>query len=231
MKIQILQMIEGARKARGLTVVIDVFRAFSLECYLMAKHPSRLCPVGAEQTARDLKMRYPEAVLIGERHGVILPGFEYGNSPSQTEAAELEGKMLIHTTSAGTQGIVNASGATEILTGSLVNAAAIARYIKASDAEEVSLVAMGWEGKEEAPEDVLCARYIKSLLEGTAMDMEKELSMLRETPSGAKFFKSETQDVFPERDYWMCTDVDRFDFVLKVSQLEKDIFEVKRIDI
>ena len=47
MKIQILQMIEGARKARGLTVVIDVFRAFSLECYLMAKHPSRLCPVGA----------------------------------------------------------------------------------------------------------------------------------------------------------------------------------------
>lgn len=130
MKIQILQMIEGARKARGLTVVIDVFRAFSLECYLMAKHPSRLCPVGAEQTARDLKMRYPEAVLIGERHGVILPGFEYGNSPSQTEVAELEGKMLIHTTSAGTQGIVNASGATEILTGSLVNAAAIARYTK-----------------------------------------------------------------------------------------------------
>ena len=90
---------------------------------------------------------------------------------------------------------------------------------------------MGWEGKEEAPEDVLCARYIKSLLEGTSMDMEKELNMLRVTPSGAKFFKSETQDVFPERDYWMCTDVDRFDFVLKVSQLEKDIFEAKRIDI
>ena len=55
--------------------------------------------------------------------------------------------------------------------------------------------------------------------------------MLRETPSGAKFFKPETQDVFPEGDYWMCTDVDQFDFVLKVSQLEKDIFEVKRIDI
>ena len=231
MNIQILEMIEGARQAKGLTVIIDVFRAFSLECYLMAKPPAQLCPVGAKETAYAWKEKHPEAVLIGERHGVILPGFQYGNSPSQTADADLEGKTLIHTTSAGTQGIVNASGATEILTGSLVNAAAIARYIKASDAEEVSLVAMGWEGKEEAPEDVLCARYIKSLLEGTSMDMEKELSMLRETPSGAKFFKSETQDVFPERDYWMCTDVDRFDFVLKVSQLEKDIFEVKRIDI
>ena len=71
--------------------------------------------------------------------------------------------MLIHTTSAGTQGIVNASGATEILTGSLVNAAAIARYIKASDAEEVSLVAMGWEGKRGGTgRCTVCQIYQKS---------------------------------------------------------------------
>ena len=32
MEIQILELIEGARAARGLTVIIDVFRAFTLEC-------------------------------------------------------------------------------------------------------------------------------------------------------------------------------------------------------
>ena len=42
MNIQILEMIEGARQAKGLTVIIDVFRAFSLECYLMAKHPAQV---------------------------------------------------------------------------------------------------------------------------------------------------------------------------------------------
>ena len=31
MKIQILECIEGAKKAKGLIVIIDVFRAFSLE--------------------------------------------------------------------------------------------------------------------------------------------------------------------------------------------------------
>ena len=31
MKIEILECIEGAKKAEGLTVIIDVFRAFSLE--------------------------------------------------------------------------------------------------------------------------------------------------------------------------------------------------------
>ena len=46
MNIQILQLIEGARAARGLTVVIDVFRAFSLEAYLLAAGADRVIPIG-----------------------------------------------------------------------------------------------------------------------------------------------------------------------------------------
>ena len=167
----------------------------------------------------------------GERHGVILPGFQYGNSPSQTADADLEGKTLIHTTSAGTQGIVNAAGAEEIITGSLVNAAAIARYIQKVQPDQVSLVAMGLEGKASAPEDVLCARYIKSLVERTSLDMEAELKTLRHTESGEKFFRPETQEVFPAEDYQLCTDVDRFDFVLQVTRRSEDMFEVHRVDL
>ena len=33
MRVQILELIEGAKKAEGLTVIIDVFRAFTTECY------------------------------------------------------------------------------------------------------------------------------------------------------------------------------------------------------
>ena len=197
----------------------------------MAKNPAHLCPVGATETAYAWKESHPDAVLVGERHGVILPGFQYGNSPFQTAEADLAGKTLIHTTSAGTQGIVNAAGAKEIVTGSLVNAAAVARYIKRQNPSKVSLVAMGLEGKASAPEDVLCARYIKSLVEGTSFDMEEELAMLRRTESGEKFFRPETQQVFPMEDYGMCTDVDRFPFVLQVERKAEDMFEVHRKDI
>ena len=34
MQIDILQLTEGAKRAKGTTVVIDVFRAFSTACYL-----------------------------------------------------------------------------------------------------------------------------------------------------------------------------------------------------
>lgn len=231
MQVEIYQMIEGAKKAKGLTVIIDVFRAFSLECYLMASGAERLLPVGAKETAYAWKETHPDAVLVGERHGVILPGFDYGNSPSQTAGVDFAGKTLLHTTSAGTQGIANASGADEILTGSLVNAGAVARYIREKGCGQVSLVCMGLEGKAEGPEDILCGRYIKSILEGKPLRMEEELKELRKTPSAEKFFRAENQRVFPEQDYWMCTDVDRFDFVLKVDRLEKDIFEVHRINV
>ena len=45
-KINTYHLIEGAKKATGLTVIMDVFRAFSLECYLYNMGVSLIRPVG-----------------------------------------------------------------------------------------------------------------------------------------------------------------------------------------
>ena len=45
MNTQILQLIDGAKSARGLTVIIDVFRAFSVEAYLFAQGADKIIPV------------------------------------------------------------------------------------------------------------------------------------------------------------------------------------------
>lgn len=218
MNVTILELLDGARQARGLTVVIDVFRAFSLEAWLFARGAEKIYAVGGADTALQLKACCPDAVLAGERGGKILPGFDFGNSPSQTADFDWRGKSVIHTTSAGTQGLTAAGaaqGVTEILTGSIVNAGAIARFIAARQPEYVSLVAMGWNGKESSPEDLLCARLIKARLNGMKLDWEREISAVRAHPQGAKFFNPETQDVFPRKDFDMCLDLDRFDFVIR----------------
>lgn len=129
MNIKILQLIEGARKAEGLTVIIDVFRAFSVACYVFNNGAEKIIPVGSLETAYALKEENGEFILMGERKGKILPGFDYGNSPAHVQGVDFSGKTVIHTTSAGTQGIVNAVKADEIITGSFVNARAVARYI------------------------------------------------------------------------------------------------------
>ena len=129
--------------------------------------------------------------------------------------------MVIHTTSSGTQGIVNAERATTILTGSLVNARAIAKYIIKEDPPEVSLVCMGGNGGIEPDvEDELCAEYIRSILLGKRLtDIEKRIYKMKDH-GAEKFFAPEKQDVFPEQDFWLCTMCDRFDFVLKVEKDE-----------
>ena len=218
MNIHILELIEGARKARGLTVIIDVFRAFSVECYQTAQGAEEIYPIGSLEEAFRKKEEDPEGcVLFGERGGAKVDGCDYGNSPHQFDGVDFTGKTILHTTSAGTQGIVNAEGAEQIITGSLVNAKAVAAYIRQQDPEEVSLVAMGVAGKETAEEDLLCARYIESLLKDDILDMEDEIRRLRES-GGKKFFNPDTQEIFPREDFALCTSLDRFPFVLKVEK-------------
>lgn len=216
MQIKILELIEGAKQARGLTVIIDVFRAFSMECYMYDKGALAIYPVGDINEAYRLKKEDESRILVGERGGAICEGFDYGNSPSQIRNVNLTGKTIIHTTSAGTQGIANAKQAKEIITGSLVNAKSIASYIKRIAPEEVSLVCMGNGGVARANEDILCAEYIQSLLTKKPFDIESRIQRLR-VDGGEHFFLSDRQEVFPQEDFWMCTRYDIFPFILKVK--------------
>lgn len=224
MKIEILQLKEGARKARGLTVVIDVFRAFSTACYAFDNGAETIVPVGGLDTAYALKRQWPEAVLMGERGGLRQPGFDFGNSPTHARDARFDGRTIVMTTSAGTQGIVGATGADEILTGSFVNAGAIVRYIRQRQPEYVSLVAMGWGGKEEAEEDTLCAEWIAAALQGRDFPggFESIVEKLKGETGTNRFLDldGEPDASNPRSDFGLCLALDRFPFVLRVEPNE-----------
>ena len=218
MDIRILHLLEGARQAEGLAVIIDVLRAFSLECYLADRGAAELRPVATLEEAFAWRQRDPEALLAGERGGAKCEGFDFGNSPSAIPAEAVRGRRVIHTTSAGTQGLTHAVRAGQILTGSLVNAAAVAAYICRQQPETVSLVCMGNAGVREAPEDLLCAEYLRSLLRGTPLaDIDERIRALR-WHGGAHFFDKNKQAFFPEADFWLCTKRDCFPFVLRAQR-------------
>ena len=217
-RIRLLSLVDGARKATGLTVVIDVFRAFSLEAYLYAKGAEEIVPVMTVEEAFAIKRADPGVILVGERGGVKCEGYDFGNSPSQLDGVDVSGKRIVHTTSAGTRGLLSVSGETELLTAAFVNARAVAEYIEKSGADDVSIVAMGLGGKRKTDEDELCAAYIRSILEHDEIrDIDKRLRKLKYT-DGSKFFKAINQQVFPERDFWMSIERDIFDFVIKVEK-------------
>ena len=248
MEIKILQLLDGARDARGLTVIIDVFRAFSTACYAFDRGALKIFPIGEIEKAYHIKKQNPDFVLVGERNEQKPPGFDFGNSPSQLLKGDLTGKTIVHTTSSGTQGIANAKNADEIITGSFVNAGAIVKYIQQKQTKTVSLVCMGYACQYPTDEDTLCAEWIKNELEreappnlayrhagspksvGIEPKSFAEMVEIIRIGSGARFFDPEKQSWSPQTDFELCLDLNRFNFVLKVEQ-EDDLNYLKPISV
>jgi 2-phosphosulfolactate phosphatase len=216
MEIKILHLLDGAKNARGLTVIIDVFRAFSTACFAFDLGAVKIFPVAEIEEAFQLKQKNPDFVLVGERDGKKLQGFDYGNSPTQIISANLKNKTIVHTTSSGTQGIANANKADEVITGCFVNAGATINYIRKKQPKTVSLVCMGYACLYPTDEDTLCAEYIKNELENKPNRFDKMVETIK-SGSGARFFKPENQSWSPQTDFELCLDINRFDFVLKVE--------------
>lgn len=231
MEITIKEFIKGAQEAQGVTVIIDVFRAFSTACYAFDSGIKRLVDVGTPDEAFTLRDKLgADTIIAGEQNEMKPEGFDLGNSPTEMLTSRLEGKTMIHCTTAGTNGIVNAAGATELLGAGLVNAGAVASYISMMNPEKVTLVAMGYRAVESAGEDLLCARYIRDLLMGHETDISSETEGLRKG-SGRRFFDPANINFSPPTDFFLCTDLNRFNFVLRAVMTNRGYAEILRIDI
>lgn len=224
MQIDCLDYVAGARAARGVTVIIDVFRAFSVACYAFAAGAARIVPLADAEEALRLRREHAAWLAIGERYGRRLPGFDCGNSPTELAAFDLTGRTLVHTTHAGTQGLAAAASADVVLTGALVNAAALCRHIARLAPARVCLVRMGMAASSRSDADDLCAQLLAARLSAPAApggariaDVAAIREQLRASPEAQKFFDPAATWA-PEQDFELCTELDRFDFVLQLQR-------------
>lgn len=231
MKITRSSLLPGAKKTRGVAVIIDVYRAFSCSPLLFSLGIKSSLLVSSPAEAFNLKKRDSSLILIGEIGGAPIEGFDFGNSPSQILKADpgtFTDRTVVQRTSSGVQGALAAlKTAEEVLLGSYALARVTADYILASPPREVSLVAMGWDLKEVAPEDECCARYIAHLLGSGPYDHLQALREIVFHESTQKFLRRDTT-YFPSEDPILCLQRDIYDFVLRVRQ-QADLVRVEKL--
>ncbi len=80
-----------AGEARGVVIVIDVIRAFTVAAYAIAGGARRLWLVRTTDEAFALRQQEPQALLAGEIGGRMIPGFNLNNSPSLMSATHVRG--------------------------------------------------------------------------------------------------------------------------------------------
>lgn len=211
MNVSVVRGLDGARAAKGHAVIVDVFRAFTTAAFCIAAGAREIVLLADHEQALAMKRADPSLFLTGEIDGRPIQGFDVGNSPSAIEHLDLAGRRVVQRTSAGTQGVVAASNAQEILLGSFVIASATARHLSRR-AGEMTVVAMGRNGVMPADEDEACAAYIAAQLMGRPTDVPSMIAKLweNEDPNWPEWF--------PRRDAELACEVDRFDFALPVTR-------------
>jgi len=225
MEIRIDHLLSGARGAKGLAVIIDVFRAATTAAYIMDNGADEIILAGSFNEAFRYKRSDPSCVLVGEKHGLSVPGFDYGNSPYKTSLADFSGKKVVMKTSSGTAGILAAKDAEEVLFACFVNASATVRHIKKKNPARVTIVGMGWEGKKNTEEDELCAEYLDMLLSGGVPLFDEIKERLRHAESSRRFFEDKPE--WSEKDFYYALDLDKFDYALKAVKKGNEMVLVK----
>jgi 2-phosphosulfolactate phosphatase len=230
MEVTHTRLLEGAQTAKGVAVIIDVFRAFTCAPLLFSFGIQKSILVSTPQEAFVLKEKNSELVLIGEVGGIPIDGFDLGNSPSEIlkkGTAFFDGKTVVQRTSSGVQGVLTALDvADEVLPASYALAKSTARYILSKQPPRVSLVSMGVALKEIAPEDEWCGRYIAHLLDYNHNEALKEILYNQTTQ---KFFDPEKPH-FPPEDPIMCLQLDSHDFGLRATRDDGKVV-VNKIDV
>jgi 2-phosphosulfolactate phosphatase len=149
----------------GLAVVIDVLRATTSMIHALASGAESVRPFREIDEALQLAATFPpgRAILGGERLGLPIEGFDFGNSPSSYNERSCRGKTLIMTTTNGTRAILASLDAERVFIAAFPNCAATLAAIR-EDARPVHLVCSGTDGRISLEDSTLAGSLASSLL-------------------------------------------------------------------
>ncbi|OQB40163.1 MAG: putative 2-phosphosulfolactate phosphatase [Candidatus Latescibacteria bacterium ADurb.Bin168] len=138
-------------------VVIDVLRATSTIVTAIQSGAREVIPVETPEDAR-LAAQEPRAdrvVLGGERGGLKIEGFDFGNSPYEYTPRSVGGRTVIMTTTNGTRAFAAARGANITVAAALLNVGSVADFLL-REGRDVVIICAGTEGRVSL-DDLYCA--------------------------------------------------------------------------
>ena len=195
-------------------VVIDVLRAFTTQAYAFANGAKEIVPVSTIDEAFAFRRQHPSVLLLGEIEGKPIEGFDLGNSPSQVLTTNLDGKTLVHRTSAGTQGVMRSLTSKTIFVASFVVCHATIEAVKQLDPSKVTFLVTG---KNDGDEDLALADYMIATLRNQTTDPVQYLKRVKLSPAG-RLFQDEVAPWFPRTDLELALHLDKFNFAMKVHK-------------
>lgn len=200
-------------------MVVDVLRAFSTAAYALAGGARHVYVVGRVDEALAFKAANPGALAMGEEHGRRPPGFDFANSPVELAAADVDGRVIVQRTSAGTQGVVAARAATRLWCAALATASATAAAVRAAGLGAPTYVITGWSSSHpgSGADDLATAELIERARTGFPLDAAGTAQLVATSEEAARTLLVGVGHVDPD-DITLSVAVDAFGFAMEVTR-------------
>jgi 2-phosphosulfolactate phosphatase len=201
----------------GAVVVIDVLRAFTTAAYAFGAGARHIYLVGTVEEALAFNAATPGALAMGEDRGRRVEGFDFANSPTEVAHTDLRDRVIVHRTSAGTQGVVAATKARRLWCAALANASATAGAVRAAGLGPPAYVITGWAGSAigSGADDLVTAELIERARRGEPLRAAETARLVATSEEAARTLSIGEGHVHPE-DVDRAIAVDAFDFAMEV---------------
>jgi len=205
----------------GAVVAVDVIRAFTTAAYAFAAGARHIFLVDSINEALEAKAADPHVLAMGEDHGRRPAGFDLSNSPVEVAAADLDGRVLVQRTSAGTRGVVASGSATRLWCASLVCASATAAAVRSSGLGAPTYVITGNfvdDPDMDGDDDLATAELIERARLGEDLDAERTSQVVASSDEARRAL-AVRHGYFHPQDIAYATRVDMFDFAMEVQRI------------
>lgn len=221
MRVEVLESAKCALKNEfngKNVVVIDVLRATTVMVTALENGASCIYPFKEIDEAKEKWGVKKDGFLAGERKGLKIEGFKFGNSPLEFTKEAVQGKEIFMTTSNGTRAIENALSADNLYIACYLNISAVSEKLLESKKDVVILCA--GTDDEFSLDDSLCAgMIIKKISEKEILKMDDlglALKKIADLTSDIKGVLAESKhysylkSIGCEKDLDYCTMIDIF---------------------
>ncbi len=147
-------------------ILIDILRASTTLIYALKSGARSIIPASTIEEAYELKRKFmhEKPLLCGERDGLIIPGFDLGNSPTEYTPENICGRMLIYTSTNGSVLMKKAEMLSEnVLLMSLINISAVINYVESINAESILLACAGYRGVVSLEDTYAAGLFIEKI--------------------------------------------------------------------
>lgn len=181
-----------------LAMVVDVLRATTTITTALANGARLVIPAKDIAQAFELFAQDPQALLCGERNGLIVDGFHLGNSPLDYTAKRISGRTLIFSTTNGTRALNLAKGAKLVLLACFNNISAVVQKTLGNLAsipeKEIIMLCSGKLGRF-CIEDAVCCGCLTANLVACCKQTSRDIELTEGAKTALELYNLHKTDL------------------------------------